>query len=717
MDFQHSFGGQKAAAVHESSMENTFHTPLSSPDVDGLERVGSQWNPHGRTPENPSSQQSQNADLGGSSQEIYSPIVSPSLQRLFASAGTPLSSTQSQQNSSPTIVATPRFRHFSKPLPPIPQDEAEEEADNGSHSRDWNMLQDYHQIQKGFRGDQYQQSNLSRRSSSLHVPETFYAQGRNPEISDFGSLLYPSPIYFLGRDGDSPSKRDTIERIEELRRSGSFPQDVPEPLQIWRSRAGAEKPNLKRGNSIISRASKHLSSISITPADAIYPNTTTETYGTEPYSQIPDLPTHLEHLPSSQTFPSGLNVRFESPIARSLIKDRPGTRTQSPITGPTLRSTRSRIPDNTAPWPSPLPPPLSPPPLLPITDPNEPPDGGYLAYLQALALALVIFNCWGLSYLFFLQAPYYHRHQLKHTPYSSISVIGSIQLFFLFILSPLTGLLTDRGYFRPVFHLGSLVLLAGTFGMASVHTFGMLVFVQGFVMGVGMGMVFMPGVVVVGQYFRKKLGIAAAMGACGSGVGGLVYVSALESLVDKEGLKWGWAIVSFGFVVLGMKDRECVDVLLTMIACNLFGRFIPAIISDRYTGPLNTLIPSCILSAIVIFLWATVGHPASLFVAAGFYGFVSAGIQSLFAVVAYGFSVGDDLLTMGFRNGVVFVFIAFACLSGTPIAGALINLEAGGDLKRGYVYASIFAGLSWLMAAVCFTVSRVKRKGWRRARC
>ena len=99
-----------------------------------------------------------------------------------------------------------------------------------------------------------------------------------------------------------------------------------------------------------------------------------------------------------------------------------------------------------------------------------------------------------------------------------------------------------------------------------------------------------------------------------------------------------------------MSNSASVSVLIAMLAANLPGRFVPAIISDRCIGPLNTLIPACILSSIMFWLWTGVTTSSALFVVACLYGFVSAGIQSLFSVTAYSFSLGEDLVGQSVRQ-------------------------------------------------------------------
>lgn len=147
-----------------------------------------------------------------------------------------------------------------------------------------------------------------------------------------------------------------------------------------------------------------------------------------------------------------------------------------------------------------------------------------------------------------------------------------------------------------------------------------------------------------------------------------------------------------------------------MLVTNFPGRFLPALSSDRCIGPLNTLIPSTLVTAMVIFLWIGTATPGGIYVLAAFYGFASAGLQSLFSPAVTEFCRGDDA-TRGLKNAVVFMAIGLACLTGTPIGGALI--DAGGTPKdMPYLWAQIFAGVTMTLGGLCFLGSRVMKVGW-----
>lgn len=109
--------------------------------------------------------------------------------------------------------------------------------------------------------------------------------------------------------------------------------------------------------------------------------------------------------------------------------------------------------------------------------------------------------------------------------------------------------------------------------------------------------------------------------------------------------------------------------------------------------------------AIVLYSWIGVGDSrGGLYVFAAIYGLVASAIQSLFAVSLA--TLTDDLSQLGTRMGMVFSVVAFASLTGSPIAGALIQADGGN-----YLVAQIWAATSMLLGAVALIVARVGRTG------
>lgn len=429
-----------------------------------------------------------------------------------------------------------------------------------------------------------------------------------------------------------------------------------------------------------------------------------------------------------------------------------------------------------------------------------PPLNGRIAWIHALTAILVVGNCWGISNAFGLFQAYYTRYYLPGTPPSNIAWIGSTQLALVFGLGVPVGTLVDIGYFRAMFHGGSLFMVVGLFASSAAKAFWSLWLTQGLITGLGMGMVFCSGVLALMSWFDEtKMGIAMGLGAAGSCIGGIVYVLlarhflasngfattmrilagvATVSMIPPNlvfrmrhqrhihdvrpkqtsekkllrlrsflsaayllaaagmfltflGVYFGFVyIVSFAATVLQLSDTASTNLLIYMLAANLPGRFIPALISDKCIGPLNTIIPAAFLSSAVIWLWtASSASPnqASLTVVACFYGFVSAGVQVLYAPTVYTFCLYEpapstdrstaepaQLATdkMGVKAGGIFSCIGVACLIGTPIGGALVSHRVERGSGQPYLGAQCFAGTCLCVGAMLLLGSRVVRVGW-----
>ncbi|KAK8244663.1 major facilitator superfamily domain-containing protein, partial [Phyllosticta capitalensis] len=147
--------------------------------------------------------------------------------------------------------------------------------------------------------------------------------------------------------------------------------------------------------------------------------------------------------------------------------------------------------------------------------------------------------------------------------------------------------------------------------------------------------------------------------------------------------------------------------LLTMLACNLPGRLLPALLSDAYSGPLNALVPCALASAALLFGYIpAASSSAALYVVSALYGFASGGIMTN--------PPSTTSATAPLRTTIILVAAGLAALSGPPLGGHLLDrgLAGEGDGPAGYVAALAWGGGSMGVAGLLFTVSRVLRVGW-----
>lgn len=355
-------------------------------------------------------------------------------------------------------------------------------------------------------------------------------------------------------------------------------------------------------------------------------------------------------------------------------------------------------------------------------DPGPPPDGGLQAWTQAACAHLTIFSTWGwiTSYGTFQS---YYRTTLGVSQ-SSISWIGSVQIFLLFFLGTFSGRALDAGLFRPVYISGTVLQLLGVFSLSAATNYWQVFLSHAVCIGIANGLHFCPAMSLVSTYFVRKRSLVVGIAAMGSCTGGVVFPIVIQQLLPRIGFPWtirvcGFLMVltniitiafyrtrlpprksgplvewssfkeapfmlycggmffnfwglyfaffyvgAYGRNILGMSYPDSINLLLTMVAIGFLWRILPNYYADKI-GPLNTMMPFALTCGIMMYAWAGIHSRATLFVFAAIYGSGSAGLQSMFPAGLA--SLTDDLKKAGVRMGMGFTIVSFACLTGPPL--------------------------------------------------
>jgi MFS family permease len=124
---------------------------------------------------------------------------------------------------------------------------------------------------------------------------------------------------------------------------------------------------------------------------------------------------------------------------------------------------------------------------------------------------------------------------------------------------------------------------------------------------------------------------------------------------------------------------------------------------------LSIFIPVCFCAGVLLYTWVAVRDLPGLYVFCVVYGVFGAGAQGLFPASCS--SLTADLSKMGVRTGMVFSVVSIACLTGPPLAGALIERRDGD-----FLYAQIFGGTAFMGAALTLIGARFAHTGldWKR---
>ncbi|RAL13358.1 MFS general substrate transporter [Aspergillus homomorphus CBS 101889] len=389
---------------------------------------------------------------------------------------------------------------------------------------------------------------------------------------------------------------------------------------------------------------------------------------------------------------------------------------------------------------------------------EPPPDGGLTAWLQVLAGHLVVFNAWGYANSFGIFQSYYASS--LNLPASTISWIGSTQVFLIFLIGAVSGRAFDTGYYQPILWTGCLLQLLAIFTTSICTSYWQLFLAQGICQGFGNGLTFCPTIALISTYFATKRTIAISTAASGAATGGIVFPIIAEQLLPRLGFPWTIRIM--GFVVLlnvavvlsivkarqlPLKSRQLIELaafkelpyllftismfftlwatyfayyyvrsyaldklhvseassynlLLIVNAIGIPGRIIPALLADRCSSAITVLIPIIFFAAICLYMWLLVLSLAHEIVWVIFFGFFGAGIQGLFPSTLA--SLTKDLAKSGTRIGMVFTIISIPCLTGPPLAGKLIQICNGS-----YLGAQIWGGSCLLLGGSLLVAARI----------
>ncbi|THV79198.1 putative MFS monocarboxylate transporter, partial [Aureobasidium pullulans] len=391
------------------------------------------------------------------------------------------------------------------------------------------------------------------------------------------------------------------------------------------------------------------------------------------------------------------------------------------------------------------------------------PNGGLQAWLQVAAGFALFFNTWGI--LFGVFQTYYESGVLIHASSSNISWIGAIQSYCVLLMGFLSGPIFDRGFLRPLLCVGSFLVVFGFMMLSLCDTFWQVLLAQGFCIGVGSGLLFVPAVAILPTYFTTKLGLAIGLAASGSSMGGIIYPIVFYRLLDRIG--FGWSVRVLGFLALATllipilvmkqrvkppKARALIDTtvfkdipfMLFTVGCmigfiglytvlfflsffgesngytdasmsfyivpilnaaSVFGRTLPNALSDK-TGSFNIILPGAAVCSILIFCMIAVNGLGSIVVLAILFGFFSGVFIALPPVCLVALTA--DKSKIGSRIGMAFGFIGFGCLAGGPGGGDVLQNYGDGSNWTGLW---IYGGVSCAIAAVIFAVVRTMKAG------
>ena len=147
------------------------------------------------------------------------------------------------------------------------------------------------------------------------------------------------------------------------------------------------------------------------------------------------------------------------------------------------------------------------------------PDGGFQAWLQVTAAFFMFMNTAGLFNSFGVFQGSYTQGSLRSISGSKISWIGSLQGSLMLLTCIVTGPIYDLGYLHSLVNVGTFAIVLGMMMTSICSEYWQFVLAQGAVVGIGNGLLFLPSIAIVPQYFSRNKALASGIVAAGSSIG------------------------------------------------------------------------------------------------------------------------------------------------------------------------------------------------------
>jgi MFS family permease len=282
-----------------------------------------------------------------------------------------------------------------------------------------------------------------------------------------------------------------------------------------------------------------------------------------------------------------------------------------------------------------------------------------------------------------------------------------------------------------------------------------VVLAQGFCVGIGGGIAYIPSLVVISTYFTTKRPIAIGCASIGTSVGSVVFPIMFRQLQPKIGFPWtvrsiafinlflavvtctvlcrrpgqkvgarsliDWKafkdipfmllsvsltlvmlgywiplfyVASYARTVLGTTTSLSFYMLAIINGASAFGRVVPYLLGSR-VKPICVLIFCVAGSAIAMFTWIPATSTPGFIVWACYWGFLTGVLVTAPTSIISHPALCPDLKMLGTRMGMMWGISSFGSLAGTPIAGTLVDLSEAHFLR-----AQIFAGCLMVGATI-----------------
>ncbi|KAM6953491.1 monocarboxylate transporter 8 [Aplochiton taeniatus] len=142
-----------------------------------------------------------------------------------------------------------------------------------------------------------------------------------------------------------------------------------------------------------------------------------------------------------------------------------------------------------------------------------------------------------------------HADPNDHTSQFRVAWVGALAMGMIFFCSPVVSMFTDHFGCRKTAVGGATVAFIGLLSSAFVTSLGLRYFTYGILFGCGASFAFQPSLVILGHYFRRRLGLANGVVTAGSSLFSMGLPVLLKTVVEPLGLSRAFQILSLFMLV------------------------------------------------------------------------------------------------------------------------------------------------------------------------
>lgn len=131
------------------------------------------------------------------------------------------------------------------------------------------------------------------------------------------------------------------------------------------------------------------------------------------------------------------------------------------------------------------------------------------------------------------------------------ALVGSLTIGTTFLLSPVSGILTDKIGLKTTTFIGGVLMTAGMI-LSSVfyNNIYCLYLTYGIMYGLGAALAYTPTIAILGHYFKRYLGVVSGFVTCGSSLFTIILPKVLTWLLDEYGLQGTFLILGISSTVV-----------------------------------------------------------------------------------------------------------------------------------------------------------------------